>query len=89
MARRLKTIAKWINENMPGYQAEIAEGYCNTDRDIPGTRLRRPGKGRYGNKLIVKKGDQVIFRHNSAETYRSNSEVEYWLCRELQGRDKR
>lgn len=28
-------------------------GFCNTDRKIPGTRLRRPGKGRRGSRLMV------------------------------------
>lgn len=28
-------------------------GYCNTDRKIPGTRLRRVGKGRRGSRLVV------------------------------------
>lgn len=81
MARRLKAIATWINENMPGYRAEIVEGYCNTDRKIG--RQRWPGKGRYGNRLIVKKGGAVVLDHNSAETYRSNDEVERWLKDEI------
>ena len=81
MARRLKQIAEWINANMPGYTAELAEGYCNTDRKAG--RLRIPAKGRYGNRLIVRKAGAVILDHNSAETYRRNEEVERWLDREL------
>jgi len=77
MARRLKTLAKEIN-NLPGYTAEIVEGYCNTDRKIG--RLRSPGKGRYGNQLIVKDlQGNVVLDHNAAETYRYNEEVERWL----------
>ncbi len=78
-ARRLPTIAKWINENTD-HTAIIGIGHCNTDRDIPGTRLRHPGKGRWGNKLIVKtpKG-AIAFEHNAAETYRMNYEVELWI----------
>ena len=85
MARRLKTIAKWINEWMSqdGYRAEIVEGYCNTDRKIPGTRLKHPGKGRWGNRIIVKKNGKVVLDHNSTETYRTNSEVEEWVSKEL------
>lgn len=88
-ARRLKAIAKWINDNMAhlGYVAKITEGYCNTDRKIPGTRLRRAGKGRRGNKLVVYKNGVEIKTHNSAETYRSNDEVEAWLKRELEGKN--
>jgi hypothetical protein len=77
MARRLKAIAKDINENMDGYTAEISEGYCNTDRKIG--RLRSPGKGRYGNKITIYKNGAEVFEHNSAETYRYNEEVEEWL----------
>jgi hypothetical protein len=51
-APRLATIAKWINEHTT-LLAEIEQGYCNTDRKIPGTRLRHPGKGRRGNRLKV------------------------------------
>jgi hypothetical protein len=81
MARRLKTIAKEINEEISGYTAEIVEGYCNTDRKIPGTRLRKPGKGRYGNRIIVKNAEgKVVLDHNSAETYKDNKEVEDWLA---------
>lgn len=79
MARRLKTLAKEINK-IEGYTAEIVEGYCNTDRKIPGTRLRSEGKGRYGNRLIVKNSKgEVVLDHNAAETYRDNGEVERWL----------
>jgi len=63
---------------MPGYSARIEEGYCDTDR--PSGNLRIPGKGRYGNRLIVtnKAGVKVV-DHNAAETYRNNGEVMQWL----------
>jgi len=81
MARRLKTIANWINENSEIYKAEIVQGFCNTDRKIPNTRLRSLGKGRYGNKIIIhnRKTNNIVFIHNSAETYRNNREVEDWV----------
>ncbi len=81
MARRLKAIATYINATHgDALVAEIVTGFCNTDRKIAGTRLRRPGKGRYGNRLIVKdKAGKVLIDHNAAETYRSNYEVESWL----------
>jgi len=79
MARRLKTLAKEINK-LPFYTAELVQGHCNTDSKIPGTRLRREGKGRYGNRLIVKDAKGVVvLDHNAAETYRCNKEVEDWL----------
>lgn len=77
--RRLTTLAKEINEKLPGFQARIEEGYCNTDRKVG--RLRVPGKGRRGNRLIVtdEATGEVVLDHNAAETYRHNSEVEAWL----------
>jgi len=71
---------RYINEHIPGYTAKIVEGYCCTDRKIPGTRLRHAGKGRTGNRIIVTNPcDVVVLDHNSAETYRHNDEVEFWL----------
>lgn len=79
-ARRpsLKRIAAYINANMQGYTAKIVEGYRDTDR--PCGRLRIPGKGRYGNHLVVtnKAGVKVV-DHNAAETYRHNGEVMQFL----------
>lgn len=66
---------------MPGYQAEIVEGYCNTNRKAG--RLRILGKGRYGNRLIVRNNGKVVLDHNSAETYRKNVEVEIWVREEI------
>lgn len=80
---RLKQLAKFINKNIPDVEAEIEEGYCNTDRHPKGVRWRIPGKGRYGNKLIVKKEGKIIFEHNAAETYRQNYEACRWICQQL------
>lgn len=77
MARRLKTIAKYINSHT-NLKAEITIGYCNTDRKVG--RLRMPGKGRIGNRIIIFDQDNnELLDHNSAETYRSNQEVEDFL----------
>lgn len=78
-ARRLKVIAEWINANVPALDARVEPGYCNTDRKVG--RLRWPGKGRTGNRIIVtdRKDGRRVLDHNSAETYRTNSEVEQWL----------
>ena len=91
MARRLSTIAKWINDNLPELHAAIREDRCNTDRQPRGCRyITRKGKGRYGNKIIVRKvGGDEIFSHSAAETYRSNDEVEQWLADYLKTRKMR
>lgn len=81
MRRRLTTIAQWINDNMPGYRAKTEQGYADTDRKIG--RLRVPGKGRYGTRLKVWRGTELVLDHNNAETYRRTSEVEAWLRAEL------
>jgi len=81
MGRRLTTIAKEINAEVEGFTAEVVRGYCNTDRKLAGTRLISPGKGREGNKLVVRNADgNVVLSHNAAETYRCNGEVEEWLA---------
>lgn len=78
-APRLKKLLGIINAD-GRFTAVIQRGYCNTDRQIAGSRLRWPGKGREGNRLIVrdKKGN-VVLDHNSAETYRHNGEVVEWM----------
>jgi len=94
-ARRLAAIVNWINANLPDLFAEITEGYCNTDRQIG--RLRHPGKGRHGNRLIVRvRSARKLFSewprlldHNSAQTYRNNGEVEQWLEQLLKERAKK
>ncbi len=81
--KRLKTLAAFINKNLP-YSATIVEGYCNTDRHIPGTRLRSPGKGRYGNKLVIRnRTGCIVFEHNAAGTYRYNLEVVEWIEKKI------
>jgi len=75
-APRLTALAKAINEKVPGVVARVQEAYVNTDRKIPGSRLRSPGKGRHGNRLFVWDSDSVVvIDHNSAETYRTNAEA--------------
>jgi len=80
---RLKQLAKFINENIKSVEAVIEDGYCNTDRKIG--RLRSPGKGRYGNKLVVRdtETNAIVYEHNAAETYRENYEVCQWICKQL------
>lgn len=90
-ARRLASIAAWINANSAALnlRAETRSVKVSTDRHISGTRLRWPGKGRRGVEIsvyLVRGGEKTswgaplpIFTHNSGETYRRNEEVERWL----------
>jgi hypothetical protein len=80
-ARRLKAIAAYINATYrTKLRAAVERTTVSTDRKIG--RLCWPGKGRTGNRLIVKhvRTGKVLFDHNAAETYRSNDEVERWLA---------
>jgi len=80
MARRLATIAREINADLNGFTAEVIRGYACTDRKVG--RLRIPGKGRHGSRLVVRNADgNVVLDHNSAEPYRRNDEVEAWLAK--------
>jgi hypothetical protein len=83
MARRLRTIARHVNESVKGLTARVEPSYSSTDRQLTGTRLRSPGKGRSGNKLTIHvtgHPEWVVLAHDSSETYRSNDEVELWLA---------
>ena len=82
---KLKQLMIFINKNINNVEAEIEEGYCDTDRHPKGVRWRIPGKGRYGNKLVVRNKEtrEIIYEHNSAETYRQNYEVCQWICKQL------
>lgn len=79
----LKRIADYVNGFMPGYTATIERGYCNTDRHPKGVCWRIPGKGREGNRIIIRKAglERPVVDHNAAETYRSNREVMEFLER--------
>jgi len=93
MARRLATIARWINKNLPELEAVIERDYVNTDRKLAGTRFVHRGKGRRGNKIIVykRRNRAPLFSHSAAGTYRSNAEVERWLTeyRERRAEERR
>ena len=82
-APRLAKLAEIIEKTWPDLTAvaEPGRGFCNTDRKIPGTRLRHPGKGRTGTLLTVRQrvGGEVIYKHNAAETYRDNWDVVRWI----------
>jgi hypothetical protein len=89
-APQLATLAKFIEAEIKGVRTRLEEGYCNTDRKPRGLRyITRPGKGRRGTQLKVFGAKGVcIFDHNSAETYRHNSEVVRWIRDQLEGHGK-
>jgi hypothetical protein len=75
-APRLSQIAALVNEHFPkGYSATVTNSWSSTDRKIPGTRLRHPGKGRRGNRLLVRRGTETVVDHDASETYRENGEA--------------
>lgn len=75
-APRLEEIAAIVTNHFPkGYSAEVVSSWSSTDRKLTGTRLRHPGKGRRGNRLVVKRGPVVLVDHDSSETYRENGEA--------------
>lgn len=88
MARRLATIARHINESWPGYTAKVKKVTVSTDRKLPGSRLIWPGKGRTGNRLTVTEDatGREVYRHDSAESYARNEDVEAWVERIEAGR---
>lgn len=79
-ARRLGTVAKWLNENT-SYAATVEEGYNSGDRTAAGyVYVTSPGKGQTGNELVVRDEEhKVVLRHNSVEAYRCNADVEGWV----------
>ncbi len=85
MARRLPKIAEHINGSPQlGLRAVIEKGHYRGDRKPRGFRyITSPGKDRYGNRLKVwfQATGELVFDHNSAETYRSNDDVERWLAK--------
>jgi hypothetical protein len=87
-APSLRQMADFINDRFPEWRARVESCQVSTDRKIPGTRLRHPGKGRYGNKLTVSEtaSYKIVFSHNAAETYRQNYEVCQWIVKQLDAR---
>jgi predicted nucleic acid-binding Zn-ribbon protein len=85
----IRTLAAEIRQRWPELDVKVEASRANTDRKIPGTRLRRPGKGRAGTRIIVRDPRQrdetwmhlpvVLLDHDNAETYRRASEVRAWI----------
>ena len=79
MTRRLKTIAKWINKNLGhlGYSATADSGV----EEISTYQGHNVFTSRTAHQTIftVRLDGRRIFRHDSAEAYRKNDDVERWL----------
>jgi len=92
MVPRLKALARLIEDTFPDLVTELKRVSFSTDRHyfLAGThtQLRSPGRGREGNKLIVRRRDtgRVVYTHNAAETYRCNQEVVDWIAAEQRRR---
>lgn len=70
--------------------ARIDRIRTSTDQRIPGTRLRRPGKGRQGLRLEIWpvgaetwRPEQRLYQHESSETYRRHDEARAWVEQHL------
>lgn len=90
--RNHRQLSRWVNDQRliddqgRPVVATIARVRTNTDQKIRGTRLRRPGNGREGLLLeitVVGSPFEVLYRHESSETYRRHAEARAWIARHL------
>ena len=76
----IKSLAKEIQARWPDLVVRTWRSHTDTDRKIRGTRLRRPGKGRYGTRILVQTEDGwTLLDHDNSETYRTTAEVRHWI----------
>lgn len=81
MARRIPTLARYINEHVAGLTAHVEKGYNQPQRKLFG-RVSWFGKEQVGNRLIVHVTGQpgwVLVDHNATEPYRCNQEIEDFI----------
>lgn len=84
-APSLKHLSDFINTDIimqaKGFKAELDHTTISKGRQMSsGVYYTR---GTYtGNKLTVCVNGQQVYEHNSAETYRSNSDVVSWILRQ-------
>lgn len=86
----LADLARFINDNLPEYEAKMKKWFGSMDRLIPGTRLRHPGKYREVMALYVyerKNLGREVFKHNPIEAYANNRQVAYWILEKLKNKD--
>lgn len=55
----LTQLAEFINDEFPMFDAKVQASWSSTDRQLAGTRFRKPGKGRRGNRIIVRATEAV------------------------------
>ena len=87
-APRIKTLADFINKNMPGFTANLTKTSDTPYRKPRGCRyITHTGNTKHGWKLEVYiRRDSFpvgivrpVFTHSAVETYRRNSEVCVWI----------
>lgn len=102
--RNHRQLSRWINTaGMVDAQgrpvlAAVSATITDTDRKLPGTRLRHIGKGRRGLKLEIRLArqsapdmlsrDALLFEHTSSETYRRHAEARAWVEKNLHRKGK-
>lgn len=88
--RNHRQLADWINtqdlvdESRRAVRAAVQQWTSSTDTKIG--RLRIAGKGRRGLRLEIKptKSMNVLYSHESGETYRRHEEAREWVAKNLQ-----
>ena len=98
--RNHRQLANWINAHkLVDDRGRLVRALVqcvktNTDSRVAGTRFRRIGKGRPGLLLEIWpigdspfKPEELLYRHESSETYRRHDEARAWVEQNLR-RDK-
>lgn len=89
-ARKLPTIARWIEENLPELEVVLDKHTVRPQHKIRGTRIvSSPGKPRTGYRLrVYRRGEKgwdhfaergKLLDHDTTDGYHQNAEVERWL----------
>ncbi len=75
----IRSLAEEIKKRWPQLDVQVERSEVSTDRKIRGTRLRHPGKGRKGMRIIVRSKGKIVLDHDNAETYRRTADVRDWM----------
>lgn len=79
----IRRLAEEIRQLWPHLEVRVERWRADTDRKVG--RLRWPGKGRDGSRLLVydRKKDPLrpIYDHKNSETYRCCADVRGWMER--------
>lgn len=84
-APQLRVLVPFIHKWLPELEAELVRSHTSTDRKYAGSRIRWPGAGRNGNKLVVKNKAtrSEVFSHDASCPDRWNGEVVSWIAKQL------